>query len=246
MSKKGPNIQYFLLVIIAGVVLSLGFVLWSVNKTTKAQFEIAATQKVQGYVGTIKKVRNIYSEEIVGKAKKNRMGVSHSYINKDNTIPLPATLTILLAEEIAKDSGVNVRLYSPFPFPWREASGGLKSDFSKRAWEALQKNPTEPYYEVEPVSDVNDRERLRYATADIMAKACVDCHNAHPQTPKADWEVGDVRGILEVDAYFEDDDFKVVSKDLRDIKNTSWAIIVVGLSAVGMLFGAMRRRKNSP
>ncbi len=242
MSKL--NVQFFLLVIIAAVVLSLGFVLWMVNKTSRAQFEIAATQKIQGYMGTIKKVRSIYTDEIVGKVKKNGMGVSHSYINKDNTVPLPATLTILLADEIAKDSGVNVRLYSPFPFPWREASGGLKSDFSKRAWEALQKNPTKPYYEVEPVSDVNDRERLRYATADVMTQACVDCHNAHPQTPKSDWGAGDVRGILEVDAYFEDDDFEAVIKDLRDIKNTSWAVIIIGLSAVGLLFGVMRRNKR--
>ncbi len=241
MPKKRSKIEYFLLVLIAAAVASLGFILWFVNKNARSQFEIAATQKIQGYVGTIRKVRNIYTEEIVGKVKKNRMNVSHSYINKDDTIPLPATLTILLAEEIAKDSSVNIRLYSPFPFPWREASGGLKSNFSQRAWEALQKNPSEPYFEVEPVSEVNDRERLRYATADVMTQACVDCHNAHPQTPKADWKAGDVRGILEVDAYFEDDDFKTVIKDLRDLQAMSWAAIIVGLSLIGLLFGVMRR-----
>jgi adenylate cyclase len=31
-----------------------------------------------------------------------------------------------------------------------------------------------------------------------MGKACVDCHNSHPESPKRDWKVGDVRGIQEV------------------------------------------------
>jgi CheY-like chemotaxis protein len=31
-----------------------------------------------------------------------------------------------------------------------------------------------------------------------MREACVNCHNSHPQTPKNDWRVGDVRGVVEV------------------------------------------------
>ena len=31
-----------------------------------------------------------------------------------------------------------------------------------------------------------------------MREACVDCHNTHPDSPKTDWQVGDVRGVLEV------------------------------------------------
>ena len=39
---------------------------------------------------------------------------------------------------------------------------------------------------------------VRYAIADIMRPACVGCHNSHPETPKNDWKVGDVRGVVEV------------------------------------------------
>jgi class 3 adenylate cyclase len=31
-----------------------------------------------------------------------------------------------------------------------------------------------------------------------MGPACVSCHNSHPESPKTDWKVGDVRGIQEV------------------------------------------------
>ena len=39
---------------------------------------------------------------------------------------------------------------------------------------------------------------LRFATADLMRPSCINCHNTHPETPKNDWKVGDVRGVLEV------------------------------------------------
>jgi len=31
-----------------------------------------------------------------------------------------------------------------------------------------------------------------------MGAACVACHNSHPESPKRDWIVGDVRGIQEI------------------------------------------------
>ncbi|CAH0350871.1 DUF3365 domain-containing protein [Aquabacterium sp. CECT 9606] len=31
-----------------------------------------------------------------------------------------------------------------------------------------------------------------------MKEGCVACHNSHPQSPKRDWKVGDVRGLIEV------------------------------------------------
>jgi adenylate cyclase len=31
-----------------------------------------------------------------------------------------------------------------------------------------------------------------------MGAACVACHNSHPESPKRDWKVGDVRGIQEI------------------------------------------------
>ena len=39
---------------------------------------------------------------------------------------------------------------------------------------------------------------VRLVAPVIMDAACVSCHNAHPDSPKRDWKVGDVRGIQEV------------------------------------------------
>jgi methyl-accepting chemotaxis protein len=40
---------------------------------------------------------------------------------------------------------------------------------------------------------------VRVAVADVMvAQGCVDCHNSTAGSPKTDWKIGDVRGVLEV------------------------------------------------
>jgi hypothetical protein len=41
-------------------------------------------------------------------------------------------------------------------------------------------------------------DKVRLVTPIILAQACVNCHNANPDSPKHDWKVGDVRGIQEV------------------------------------------------
>src|SRR6185312_9647530 len=41
-------------------------------------------------------------------------------------------------------------------------------------------------------------DRVRLVAPVIMGPACVSCHNSHPESPKRDWKVGDVRGIQEI------------------------------------------------
>src|SRR5262249_56039219 len=41
-------------------------------------------------------------------------------------------------------------------------------------------------------------DQVRLIAPVIMGQACVNCHNSHPESPKLDWKVGDVRGIQEV------------------------------------------------
>ena len=41
-------------------------------------------------------------------------------------------------------------------------------------------------------------DKVRIVAPIIMGAACVNCHNTHPDSPKRDWKVGDVRGIQEV------------------------------------------------
>jgi methyl-accepting chemotaxis protein len=74
-------------------------------------------------------------------------------------------------------------------------------DFQREAWDYLNANPAATFSRRETV---DGRAVVRVAMADKMvAKGCVTCHNAHPDTPKNDWKLDDVRGVLEVDMAIE-------------------------------------------
>src|SRR5262249_52479798 len=80
------------------------------------------------------------------------------------------------------------------PFPWRAGSGPA-DEFERNALQYLRLNPDEPYYRF---GEVDSIPVLRYAVADRMKASCVNCHNTHVDSPKKDWKVGDVRGVLEI------------------------------------------------
>jgi adenylate cyclase len=42
-----------------------------------------------------------------------------------------------------------------------------------------------------------------------MERSCVECHNSHPQSPRKDWQVGDVRGVLEIIRPLDKDEARV-------------------------------------
>jgi len=150
----------------------------------------------QAYADALVEVRTLYTSEVVQAARAKGILVTHDYSGREGAIPLPSTLTIELAERIgSRGSEARAALYSPFPFPWRSAKGGLRDEFAQAAWVALNRDPSVPFSRIE---EREGRQVLRYAVADRMRKSCIDCHNSHPQSPKRDWKVGDVRGVLEI------------------------------------------------
>jgi tRNA A-37 threonylcarbamoyl transferase component Bud32 len=145
----------------------------------------------------LKEVNEYYTSEVVGRITPDRkIQVTHDYAGKTNAIPLPATMSVELAERISqKGSGMKIRLFSDHPFPWRAESGGPKDDFQKEALQRLRSAPDQPFYRLE---DLQGRRSLRYATASRMDKRCLDCHNKMTESPKRDWKEGDVVGVYEV------------------------------------------------
>ena len=59
----------------------------------------------------------------------------------------------------------------------------------------MRQDPETPVYRFE---EADGRPVLRYATTRRMQEACVRCHNTHDKSPKKDWKIGDVPGVLEV------------------------------------------------
>src|SRR5262249_32942284 len=113
------------------------------------------------------------------------------------TVPLsiPATFLHDVGEQLAKTSrtGVKVRQYSDFPFPWR-TDGGPRDDFERAALQGLR--ATIGKDAVHEFTEIDGERVVRYAEARVMQHTCVECHNSHRQSPRKDWKVGDVRGVL--------------------------------------------------
>lgn len=138
-------------------------------------------------------VQDFYSSAVVQRASGD-VRATHLYREEAGAIPVPATFTIDLGRYLDEQSltGTSARLYSDHP--WRPV-GGPQDDFQRAAVQTLTARPAEPFFRFE---NYRDRAVLRYATARVMKQSCVDCHNTHPDSPRADWKVGDVRGVLEI------------------------------------------------
>ncbi|NQZ07100.1 MAG: response regulator [Algicola sp.] len=152
----------------------------------------------QRYLEALTEFRTLYTSEVVNRVTRLGLKATHDYQDVYGAIPLPATLSMALGEKIgAHQSGAKTFLYSPYPFPWRleENQQRFAQDFSQSAWLFLNDNPDKPFYRFE---QFEGRPSIRFAVSDLMRPACIDCHNNHPKTPKNDWKVGDVRGVMEV------------------------------------------------
>ena len=148
------------------------------------------------YTRALNEMRIWYTIEVVQRLHDQGINASAGYRDHQNEIPLPATLGRDLGNRlVAGRSGERLRLLSPYPFFQGEDGGGLIDAFQQEAWKFLTQHPDAPFYRFE---QVDGRESLRFAKADRMHDECVECHNRHPDSPKRDWQVGQVGGVLEV------------------------------------------------
>ena len=182
--------------LLGGVLMVMGvWVVFYTYQSSEAMVQQYAAESAQTHANSVTQFRNFYTEELVPRAAQGGMAITHDYKLRDNALPLPATLTIDLGHYLSKvDGGTQVRLYSDQPFPWRVAERSL-DDFQMQALKHLKVNPNKPFVREEIL---NGNRVLRFAQADHMLASCVACHNSYQGSPRTDWQIGDVRGALEV------------------------------------------------
>lgn len=196
--------------------------------------ESVAIEDAQIYTRALSSFRSLYTKLVVQPARERGVEITHDISKGGNTMPLPATMTRLIGEEMAKAGhGGEAYLYSPYPFPWRKQDGGLRDQFAKDAWEALNRDPDKAFSRFEDIKGINT---LRYATADVMRQSCVQCHNSHPQSPRFGWKVGDIRGVLEVRRPIGN----VIIQARGRAENIFWMVVSIGaLGVIGLVAMAM-------
>jgi signal transduction histidine kinase len=218
----------------AAAVGAVGYASWASARrlVERTALEHAALQSA-----TLAEFRSLYTSEVVDPARRQGVEVTHDTRDKPHAIPLPVTMTILLGRKIGSHtSGAEAKLYSPYPFPWRAAEGGLRDAFARAAWEQLGRAPGKPFYSFETVGG---RPALRYATADLMRARCVNCHNTHPDSPRTGWKEGDLRGVLEVQFPLDYAEAHAAA-GLQGTTLVAGSLTLLGLGVVAAIIGRLR------
>ncbi|MCC2111109.1 MAG: adenylate/guanylate cyclase domain-containing protein, partial [Hyphomicrobiales bacterium] len=183
----------------------------------------------------ISSIRGYYARNVVGRVLANHGDATpiHNYEEVDGGIPIPATLSIELGNLIGgRDVAIGYRFVSDEPFTGR-AKHNLTA-FEQRALKSLRQS-RDPNDSVTEIDGSVLRREIRMAVPVIMSAACVGCHNSHPESPRRDWKVGDVRGIQVVTIA------QPIAKNLFSFKFLLTYLICAGV--IGFAFAALQWRQ---
>jgi PAS domain S-box-containing protein len=207
----------FLLCLLLLPVVLLG----TLGRMDKSQMELQARE-----ISTlVTDIRRYYSDNVVQRIQESdgKAVLTDRYREIHGGIPIPATLSIELGQlfEQAHDDGrIQYRFISDYPFRGRGARP--LDSFELEALSQFRKNPRlQQFTKVQ--TPLLGEDSYRLATPVLMRKACVTCHNAHPDSPKRDWKLGDVRGIQEI-----------TIKDLHTEGGDDFAYLGLYLALVGV------------
>ncbi|MBD8876724.1 SpoIIE family protein phosphatase [Labrenzia polysiphoniae] len=180
------------------VVLSLAFLPLAVWLDLRNLSEESLRSQATDLNQVITDIRGYYSRNVIGRVLENDGTAvpSHEYAEIPGGIPIPATLSLELGDVIGNRArNLQYRFVSDFPFAKRDPHN--LDAFETRALSKFRasRNAEDLLYELD--GSVLDR-RIRIAAPVVMGETCVACHNSHPESPKKDWAVGDIRGIQAV------------------------------------------------
>jgi hypothetical protein len=215
--------------LLAALTLGSAVGLWHLSRLNERLVRSTALEGAAQQAETLESLNDLYSEAVDRAMAKGKALVTHDYAARKDALPLPATLTIDLGRLVShrSESGMQVRLYSDYPWKFRKEGHPL-DDFEREALRRLRENPDEPVYHFE---EYQGRPVLRYAVARRLRESCLSCHNKDTvNSPKLDWKVGDVRGVVEIIRPLDRD----VARARAGLRETFVLVGVVAGSLLGL------------
>lgn len=173
----------------------LGVGLFSACSGEKADMSAASaispTKMADALHAVMEADRTVYTKKVITRLVKEEKVIKASeQFEDDRALPLPAQMFRFGAEHVAdKAAGFSYSLLSLWPINKQNAP---KTDAEKVGLKSIADNPGTNYYTEETLGG------QKYFTAvypDVaVAPPCVECHNKHKDTPKTDFQIGDVMG----------------------------------------------------
>jgi serine/threonine protein kinase len=213
--------------LLAPLVALIALSLLSARLVRSSALESAAQQ-----AELLEEANNEYSR-IVQRVEKANYPVNKTVPPTPGTVPLsiPATFLHDVGAQLAQTSrtGIKVRQYSDYPFPWR-TDGGPQDEFEREALRRLRRSKGQET--VHEFTEIGGQRVVRYAQARVMKRTCVECHNTHPQSRRKDWLEGDVRGVLVI--------IRPLGKDEEQVGDAlHLALLLSGVVSCLLLGGSM-------
>jgi class 3 adenylate cyclase len=227
----GGRTGLFLLLLVALLLVGLPVAVWlDLTNLTEANLNRQASD----LNSIISSVRSYYASNVVGRilaAPGTTTKVVHNYEAIPGAIPIPATLSLELGRVISEHQhNITYRFVSDFPFSNRmpHPLDAFETDALRR----LRENSDQII-----ASDNSSLfvDQVRLIAPVVMGAACVACHNTHPESPKRDWKIGDVRGLQEVSIS------QPIGSDIFAFKYLLAYFVLV--AAAGFTFIALQRRQ---
>ena len=227
----GGKTGLFLLLLVVLLLVGLPVAVW-LDLTNLTETNL--NRQASDLNSIIASVRSYYASNVVGRilaTPGTPTKVAHNYEAIPGAIPIPATLSLELGKVISEHQhNITYRFVSDYPFANR-APHPLDA-FEADALQRLREKPDQM------ISTDNSSlfvDQVRLVAPVIMGAACVACHNSHPESPKRDWKVGDVRGLQEVTVT------QPIGTDLFAFKYLLAYFVLV--AAAGFTFIALQRRQ---
>src|SRR5215471_8706370 len=218
--------------LVAALLLSLPVAVWL---DLRAVTDSVLRRQASDLSSVISSIRGYYANHVVARVltMPGETSVLPNYEDVPGAIPIPATLSLELGRVISeRQANISYRFVSDFPFANRLPH--RLDAFETVALAALRQNPKQELVE-RTGSLLTDR--VRQITPVLMEAPCVACHNTHPDSPKRDWTVGDVRGIQEV---------SVMQLIVPNIFSLRYLLLYLGFAgASGIAFIALQWRQTN-
>src|SRR5215469_11781010 len=189
MGSRGLVLSLLVALLLLGLPLAVWLDLRNLNET-------ALLRQAANLNSVISSIRGYYASNVVARvlASPGTTQVAANYEQIPGAIPIPATLSLELGRVISEQqSNIGYRFISDYPF--KNRAPHTLDRFELGALAALRQDPNQVL--TESSGSLLSGE-VRLISPIIMSAPCVGCHNSHPDSPKRDWKVGDVRGIQEV------------------------------------------------
>lgn len=143
-----------------------------------------------------------------------------------------------ISEELFKEKGnIQMKVYSDYPFPSRASRE--QDSFAKEALSAISANKG-IYFRQDKINNIDV---MRVAIPDYFSSpACIACHNSLQSSPKKNWKLNDISGVIEINVPIE----KQLSIMRTETLNVLFILSIIFIFIGYMIFYRLKQKVITP